>query len=40
MFYLYSMQAIILITVVMPENILHVPILKFSYAEKIGIFIA
>ncbi|KAK2544549.1 hypothetical protein Q9966_001957 [Columba livia] len=31
-----SMQAIILITVVMPENILHVPILKFSYAEKIG----
>ena len=40
MFYLYSVQAVILITVVLPENILHFPILKFSYAEKIGIFIA
>lgn len=40
MFYLYSMQAVILITVVMPENILHIPIQKFSYAEKNGIFIA
>lgn len=34
------MQAVILITVVRPGNILYIPILKFSYAEKIGIFIA
>lgn len=40
MFFLYSMQAVILITVVMPENIFHILILKFSYAKKIDIFIA
>lgn len=40
MFYLYSMQAIILITVFISENILNFLFLKFPCAAKIGIFIA
>lgn len=38
MFYLYRMQAIILRTVFISENILNSLFLKFSYAEKIGVF--